>query len=109
MELQVDVMGSNRPDAYAVLAWIPNSSQISQLAGYGLTKSSQAILVSKGINKYFFQGAAPISNENVTLVLSVTGKGTDVIINTKVLDKLANNAVLFEQTFVDTAGTDVLG
>ncbi|MHC1764808.1 MAG: hypothetical protein AB9869_10980 [Verrucomicrobiia bacterium] len=44
----------------------------------------------------------------MTLVLSLTGVGSSVVINAKVLDKDDNNAVLFDKTFVDTPAADIL-
>src|SRR3954463_3752009 len=38
IELRVDMISANRPDAYAVLAWIPNAVDVKTLAGYSLTK-----------------------------------------------------------------------
>ena len=109
IELRVDMISANRPDAYAILAWIPNSVDVKSLAGYSITKSPAAILVSKGINKYFIQEATPtLKQNNVTMVLTLTGKGADVIINVKVLDKDANNAVVYEKTVIDTPAADAL-
>src|SRR5438552_15568654 len=42
------------------------------------------------------------------MVLSMTVKSGSVILNAKVLDKDNNNAVIFEQTAVDTPAADVL-
>jgi hypothetical protein len=108
VEFRVDMVTGYEGDSFAVLFFLPQGQSIGTLTGYGLSKSSTDILVSKGINKYFFNEAIAIKNDNVTLVLSLTGKGTSVIINTKVLDKDANDAVLWEWTGVDTADADVL-
>jgi hypothetical protein len=110
IELRADLVSGNSKDSFAILSWIPTSAQVSQLAGYSIAKSSTDILISKGINKYFHnENPTPeIKNDNVTLVLILTQKGTDVYITAKVLDKDANNAVLFEKTYVDTAGADIL-
>jgi hypothetical protein len=108
IEFRADLVSANRADAYAVLGWIPNSQSPSSLAGYSLTKSASAILLSKGINKYFLQDPTAIKNTNITLVLSLRGEGTSVVITAKILDKDANNAVIYERTMVDTAGVDGL-
>lgn len=110
IELRVDLVSGNGKDSFAILSWIPSSQSVAQLAGYSLAKSTTDILISKGINKYFYnENPTPaIKNENVTLVLSLTGSGTSVIINAKFLDKDNNNAVLFDKTFTDTAAADVL-
>jgi hypothetical protein len=110
LEFRVDLVSGNSKDSFAILSWIPNSSQVSQLAGYSIAKSPTDILISKGINKYFYaENPTPeIKNDNVTLVLILQQVGTTVYITGKVLDKDANNAVIFEKTFVDTAAADIL-
>jgi hypothetical protein len=67
-------------------------------------------LITKGIGKYFYNEnpAIPVKNDNVTMVLSMTVKSGNVILSAKVLDKDNNNAVIFEQTAVDTPAADVL-
>src|SRR5690606_9276781 len=50
----------------------------------------------------------PLKNENVIMSLSLTGRGSDVVITARLLDKDDNNAVLFEETFVDTPGAEIL-
>ena len=109
LEFKIDLVSGNGKDAFAVLAFIPTSSSAGTLAGYGFAKSTTDILITKGIGKYFYnENPSPtIKNDNVTLVLSLTGRGTSVIITAKVLDKDNNNAVIFEKTVVDTAGADV--
>lgn len=110
LELKVDLVTGNGKDAFAVLAFIPTTSSASTLAGYGFAKSTTDILITKGIGKYFYnEDPTPaIKNDNVTLVLSLTGQGTSVVINAKVLDKDNNNAVIFEKTVVDTPASDIL-
>lgn len=110
IEFRVDLVSGNSKDSFAILSWIPTSASVSSLAGYSVAKSTTDILVTKGINKYFYnENPTPeIKNDNVTLVLSLTASGTSVIINTKVLDKDNNNAVLFDKTFVDTPAADIL-
>ena len=110
LEFRVDLVSGNSKDSFAILSWIPNSAEVTALAGYSIAKSTTDILVTKGINKYFYnENPTPaIKNENVTLVLSLTGSGSNVIINTRILDKDNNNAVLFDKTFVDTQAADVL-
>lgn len=109
IEFRVDLISGNSKDSFAILSWIPTSALVTSLAGYSIAKSPTDILVTKGINKYFYNEdpTPPIKNENVTLVLSLTGAGTSVIINAKVLDKEADNAVLFDRTFIDTPAADI--
>ncbi|PYL01732.1 MAG: hypothetical protein DME19_00665 [Verrucomicrobia bacterium] len=110
IEFRVDLVSGGGKDSFAVLAFIPTSSSASTLAGYGFAKSTTDILITKGIGKYFYnENPTPeIKNDNVTMVLSMTGKGGNAVINAKVLDKDNNNAVLFDRTFVDTPSADVL-
>ncbi len=110
VEFRVDLVSGNGKDAFAVLAFIPKSSTASSLGGYGFAKSTTDILVTKGIGKYFYADnpAEPLKNENVTMVLSLTGQGNNVLINAKLLDKDDGNKVIFEQTFLDTPEADIL-
>ncbi|HEY6227998.1 MAG TPA: hypothetical protein VI282_12815, partial [Verrucomicrobiae bacterium] len=110
IELRVDLVSGNSKDSFAILSWIPTSQSVSSLSGYSIAKSPTDILISKGINKYFHnENPTPaIKNDNVTLVLILTQKGSDVYITGKVLDKDANNAVIFEKTYIDTPNADVL-
>src|SRR5207247_10693762 len=110
LRFRVDLVAVGDKASFAILAFIPSSSTVSSLGGYGLAKSTTDILITKGIGKYFYNEnpTPPIKNSNVTLVLSMEGRGTNVIIIGKVLDKDNSDAVLFEQRFVDTPGAEVL-
>src|ERR1043165_1073804 len=108
LEFRVDLVSGNGAASFAVLAFMPTGTDISQLAGYGLSKSPTDILISKGINKYFYAATSTLKNDNVTMVLSMTVKNGSVILTGKVLDKDNNNAVIFEQTVVDTPAADLL-
>jgi len=110
IEFRVDLVTGNGADSFAILSFIPTSQAVSSLNGYGFAKSTTDILVTKSLDKYFYNENPPtaIKNDNVTMVLSLTVKNGNVIINSKLLDKDANNAVLFERTFVDTPAADVL-
>ncbi len=105
--LQADLISGNDPSAVGVLAWLPTGNDISKLQGYALAVSSDRIVVSKGLNEYFWDGGPPSQSTNITLVLSLTGQGANVVIETKILDR-ASNAILFDQTFTDTPSADVL-
>lgn len=109
-EFSVDLVSGRGPDSFAVLAFIPTGTGANSLAGYGLAKSETDILITKGINKYFFNEnvAPPVKNENVTLHLSLTVQSGQVTIRGRVFDRDDNNAVLFDRTFVDTPAKDVL-
>ncbi len=112
-EFRVDLIESSGADSFAVLAFIPNTggNNPGTLQGYGLAKDPDDVLITKGIEKYFIADDGPtaeLKNDNVTLVLSLTVKGGNVIVNGKILDKDANNAVLWERTVVDTPAADVM-
>jgi hypothetical protein len=110
IEFRVDLVSGNGPDSFALLAFIPTSSTVSSLAGYGFAKSTTDILVTKALDKYFYNDDPdePIKNENVTMVLSLSVKDGNVMINSKVLDKDAGNAVIFDRTFIDSPAKDIL-
>ncbi|HXJ76314.1 MAG TPA: hypothetical protein VNM37_25875, partial [Candidatus Dormibacteraeota bacterium] len=108
IEFRVDLVDGNGPDAFAVLAFIPTANSLSTLAGYGLAKSTTDILLTKGIGKYFYNEGVSVKNNNVTLVLTLSAKDGTVTIHGQVLDKDSGNAVIWEQTAVDTPGEDVL-
>jgi hypothetical protein len=113
IEFRVDLIDSSGADSFAVLAFIPNTGGNSPgtLQGYGLAKDPDDVLITKGIQKYFIADDGPtaeLKNENVTLVLTLTAKGGNVIVTGKILDKDANNAVFWERTVVDTPAADVL-
>lgn len=109
IEFSVDLVESNGKDAFAILSFIPKSSAISELAGYSMAISTTDFLISKGINNwYFYNENQAIKTTNVTLTLTITVKDGSVHINAKVLDKDSNNAVLFEQSAIDTPGEDAL-
>lgn len=109
-EFSVDLLHGQGPDSFAVLSWIPTATGANTLAGYGLAKSETDMLIIKGIGKYFYSEnpTIPIKNENVTLSIQLTVHNGNVIIRGRVLDKDNNNAVLFDQTYIDTPAADVL-
>jgi len=111
ISFSADVVQGGAKDSFAVLAFIPTANSPGTLGGYGLAKSTTDILITKGINKYFVADsgtAANLKQENITLNLNLTVRGGAVTINARVLDKDANNAVIWEKTVVDTAAADVL-
>jgi hypothetical protein len=113
VEFRVDVIQAGAGHSYAILGFVPTSAGgPGQLKGYSLVKSTTDVIVAKGINQYFIDddtATGQIKNDNITLVLSMTVKNGNVILIAKVLDKAAQNAVLWEQTFVDTPTADVMG
>ena len=110
IEYRVDLVHGQGPDSFAVLAFIPQATGPNTLAGYGIAKSETDILVTKGINKYFFSDnpTPAIKNDNVTLVLTLSVKGGNVTLRSRVLDKDAGDKVIFEKVFVDTPVADLM-
>ncbi len=106
---QVDVVEAGGKDSFAVLAFIPTANSAGTLEGYGFAKSTTDILITKGVNKYFYNEnpPEPVKNQNITLSLSLVVRGGNVIVTTRVLDKDANDAVLFEKIVIDTPNADV--
>jgi len=110
LEYRVDLVSGQGADSFAVLAFIPQATGANSLAGYGIAKSETDLLITKGINKYFFNEnvTPPVKNQNVTLALNLEVRSGNVIIRGQVLDRDAGNAVLWEKTFIDTPAADVL-
>jgi hypothetical protein len=110
IEFRVDMVSGRGTDSYAVLGFMPKANGPNALAGYGIAKSETDVLITKGINQYFIDDdTTPVKNTNVTLVLNLTARGGNVYITGQVLDKEANNSVIWERRFVDTPAADVLG
>jgi len=111
LSFRADVVQGGAKDSFAILAFIPTANSPGTLGGYGLAKSTTDILILKGINKYFAAEDGPAANlkqNNITLNLNLTVRGGSVFINARVLDKDANNAVIWEKSVVDSAAADVL-
>lgn len=109
-EFSVDLDHGQGPDSFAILAWIPTATGPNSLGGYGLAKSETDVLITKGINKYFYNEnpEPPVKNENVRLSLSLTRQDGNVIIRGRVFDKDDGDKVIFDKTFVDTPAADVM-
>ena len=107
LEFQIDLIGANQAEAYAAVGFIPTETSVSQLSGYSAVKDSGDVILAKGLNKFFYditEGEWIEKPENITLSISMTGEGESVVMTVKVLDIENNNAVLFEQTSIDTPG-----
>ena len=109
LELRADLVGANQNDAWAGLHffWLP------QGAGYILFKDQDEVSVWKfynmaSANACFFYENRAFKNQNVTLVLALTRRGSDVQITTRLLDKDNADAVLFERTVTDTPQADLV-
>jgi hypothetical protein len=109
VEFRVDLVQGAGNDDFAVLAFVPKGIDPKQTLGYSFAKSANEILLVKALNHYFLDDDTPtgtVKHSNVTMVMSLTGQGGNVIIDAKVLDKDADNAVLWERTVTDTPGAD---
>ena len=108
LEMRADLVSANQNDACAGLAfnWVTSDGH-----GYLFCKDEDEVWLAKFYNTgssgaWFFVVNQPIKNQNVTLVLALTRVGSDVMINTRVLDKDNANAVLFDRTVTDTPQSD---
>ena len=109
LEFRIDLIEANQPEAYAAVGFIPTETSVSQLSGYSAVKDNGDVILAKGLNKFFYditEGDWTETSENLTLSISMTGKGENVVMTVKVLDVLNNNEVLFQQTSVDTPDAD---
>jgi hypothetical protein len=107
LELRADLVGTNRNDAWAGLHFLWRS----QGQGYIFFKDQDEIELAKFWNSassvaVFFYENLPLKNQNVTLVLALTRRGSNVEITTRVLDKDNANAVLYTRTVTDTPQAD---
>ena len=112
LEFRVDLISASAHDeSIAVLIWVPIGSSIANLQGYGLAKGANDFLFSKALNQYFYATSPNprIKNNNITLVLRLTGSGANVIINGRILDKDDNNRVIYEYTVTDTPASETQG
>ncbi|MCW5553604.1 MAG: hypothetical protein KIS67_15770 [Verrucomicrobiae bacterium] len=104
----IDLVRANQNDAWASVhfLWSPLGN-----SGYAfLVDEDEAALLKfwngTGSVAWFFHEPREIKNQNVTLVLSVTRRDANLVINTRVLDKDNANAVVFDSTVIDTPEAD---
>jgi hypothetical protein len=107
LELRADLLGTSENDAWADLhfLWLPAGQ------GYILFKDEDEVALCKFYNgasavAWFIYESGALKNENVTLVLALTRRGSNLEITTRVLDKDNANALLFERTVTDTPQAD---
>lgn len=107
LELRADLLGTSEDDAWADLhfLWLPQGQ------GYILFKDQDEIALCKFYNganalAWFFYESRALKNENVTLVLALARRGSNLEITTRVLDEDNANALLFERTVTDTPQAD---
>jgi hypothetical protein len=111
LTFSVDVVQGGAKDSFAILGFIPTGKSPGTLEGYGFAKSTTDVLITKGLGNYFVADDGPTVNlkqDNITLVLALTARNGSVTVNARVLDKDANNALLWEKTVVDGPGADVM-
>ncbi len=105
LEASVDLVSADQTDAWATVSFYWGTGG----RAYHFFKDPDEIGLLKGCNTwaaFFFRENLPLKNQNVTLVLSLTRLGSDVRINTRVLDQDNANAILFEHTLMDTPAAD---
>ncbi len=106
LEIRADLVSANQNDVWGgihvvwwgegVYAFFKGKDEVALLKFFG---SEQRLA-------WFFYENRPLKNQNVTLVFSFTRVGSDLRINTRVLDKDNANAVVFERTVTDTPQAD---
>lgn len=107
LEARVDLVDANQNDAFAAMDFFWSADG----RGYSFFKDQDELWMLKftdfgGSLAVFFYETIPVKNQNVTLVFSLTRLGSNVAINTRVLDKDNGNAVLFDRTVTDTPQSD---
>ncbi len=111
LEARADLVGANQDDAWAgINLWWDTLG-----TGYVFWKDPDEVALMKYYNQntpsvslawFFYQTNQPIKNQNVTLVLALTRLDPNLRIDLRVLDKDNNNALLFEETVIDTPQAD---
>ena len=97
VEFLVDLIEANQSNAFAVLSFIPSDTPVSKLSGYSVVKDDTNILLAKGLNKYFYdltEGDWLDVTDNITLTLTLTGRGKSVEVTTRVFDIENGNALI---------------
>ncbi len=107
LEGRVDLVSANQNDVSADIHFWGEP----EAATYCFFKGQDGVGLMKGWSwvtsrAWFFKDYLPLKNQNVTLVLALTRRGSNLEINTRVLDKDSGNAVLFNRTVTDTPKAD---
>ena len=107
LEARVDLVGASQKGVQADLHFWGDP----EAAGYGLFKTDDGIGLLKFWNwanswAWFFYESRALKHTNVTLVLRLTRRGSNVEVRTTVLDKDNGNGVLFERAVTDTPQAD---
>jgi hypothetical protein len=107
LEARVDLVEANPSSAWASLQF-----HWPEGRAYALFMDEDEIMLAKAwvpptlSVAFFFHEARAVKNQNVTLVLSLTRRGEDIRIETRVLDKDGGGAVLFERSVIDSPLSD---
>lgn len=108
LEGRVDLVRANQDGVWAEIHFWGEPAA----ASYVFYKSANAVGLLKVWNWatswawFFYDDGKVLKNENVTLVLALTRRGSNLEIRTRVLDKDNANAVLFDRTVTDTPQAD---
>jgi len=103
----MDLVQGGHVGAYSCLAFclgLPGEPDYPSFYAFG--KDENEVGLSKGPLNFFFRDSLAIKNNNVRLVLGLTAQGSDVLIQTLILDLDDDNAVLFDRTVTATPGPD---
>jgi hypothetical protein len=110
LEGRVDLVRANQDGVWAEIHFWGEPAA----ASYVFYKSANAVGLLKVWNWaaswawFYYADGRVLKNENVTLVLAFTRRGTNVEIRTRVLDKDNGDALLFERTVTDTPQADAV-
>lgn len=107
LEGRVDVVRVNQEGVWAEIHFWGDP----EAASYVFYKSADAVGLMKVWNwassgAWLFYDGLPLKNEQVTLVLALTRRGSNLEINTRVLDKDNADSILFDRTAIDTPQAD---
>ncbi len=107
LEARVDLVGVNQDDVWADLhVWgDPYAATYSFFKGLDGLALIKAWNWATSMACFFYENRA-VKNTNVTLVLVLTRRGSNLEINTRILDKDNGNAVLFDRFVIDTPQAD---
>jgi predicted amidohydrolase/N-acetylneuraminic acid mutarotase len=108
VEGRADLVRANQNDVWASVHFSWNTHGNS---GYIFWKDEDELALAKFWDggssvAWFFYEQRPVKNSNATLVLTLTRRDSDLVLNSRVLDRGNGNAILFDRTVVDTAKAD---
>ena len=108
LEERADLVSANQNEVWGSAHFLWNNRGG---AGYVFWKDQDELALNKFWNgtdsmAWFFYEQRSLKNQNVTLVLSLTRRDSNLVIDARVLDKDNADAVLFERTVTDTPQAD---